>query len=140
MEYVQFGSKVLLRLDKGDEIIGTIKDFCRENRIKLASVSGIGAVSRANIGIFIQDTKEYKTKELTGSMEITSLAGNITVMNDEVYLHLHITLTDATYQAYGGHLNKAWVGATGEIIIDIIDGNVNRERNEDVGLNIIRFL
>lgn len=140
MEYTQFGSKVLLRLDKGDEIVSTIKAFCRENKIRLASVSGIGAVSRADIGIFIQDTKVYKTKALTGSMEITSLAGNVTEMNNEVYLHLHVTLTDDTYRASGGHLNNAWVGATCEIIIDIINGHVNREKSEEVGLNVIQFI
>jgi len=77
MECRQFGSKLVVRIDKGEEILTVIRSLYQSHGIKLASISGIGAVSRANIGIFIQDTKEYRTKELTGSMEIVSMAGNI---------------------------------------------------------------
>ncbi|KJR48959.1 hypothetical protein UF75_0669 [Desulfosporosinus sp. I2] len=139
MEYRQFNSKIVLRLDKGEEIIKSIKDLCKAEGISLASVSGIGAVNKANIGLFEQATKVYHPRELTGSMEITSLQGNVSEMGGEVYLHLHVTLTDSTYQAYGGHLNMAWVGATVEIILDVIDGKIDRVKNEEVGLNIIKF-
>lgn len=139
MDYVQFNSKILLRLDKGEEILKTIKDFCGEKGISLASVSGIGAVNKANIGLFQQDTKEYNTREYAGSMEIASLLGTVSEMDGEVYLHLHITLTDKTYQAIGGHLNMAWVGATVEIVLDVIDGKVDRELSEEIGLNLLKF-
>jgi uncharacterized protein len=139
MKYKQFNSKIVLRLDKGDEIIKSIKDLCKERGISLASVSGIGAVNKVNIGYFEQDAKVYHTRELTGDMEITSLQGTVSEMDGELYLHLHVTLTNSDYQAYGGHLNGAWVGPTVEIIIDIIDGKIDRVKNEEVGLNTIKF-
>jgi predicted DNA-binding protein with PD1-like motif len=139
MECRQFGSKLVVRIDKGEEILTVIRSLYQSHGIKLASISGIGAVSRANIGIFIQDTKEYRTKELTGSMEIVSMAGNISEMDGKCYIHCHITLTDENYQAWGGHLNEAVVGPTCEMVIDIIDGQVDRKFNETVGLNLIKF-
>lgn len=139
MECKQFGSKLVARIDKGEEIVTVIRRLCQDYEIKLASISGIGAVNRANIGIFIQDKKEYRTKELTGSMEIASMAGNISEMNGECYIHCHITLTDENYQAWGGHLNEAIVGPTCELIIDIIDGQIDRQFNEEVGLNVFKF-
>jgi len=58
-------------------------------------------------------------------------------MDGEVYLHLHITLADSTYNAFGGHLNSAVIGGVGEFIIEEIDGEVKRGFNEEVGLNLL---
>jgi uncharacterized protein len=140
MEYRRFGAKIVVRLDKGEEIIECVKRICQENNILLASISGIGAVNKINIGFFIQSTKEYRTKEISGSMEITSLSGTISQLTDRVYTHLHATLTGEDYKAFGGHLNEAWVGATCELVLVIIDGRVDREFSPEIGLNLIKFI
>lgn len=139
MEYKVCHSKIVMRLDTGDEVIQSVQHVCRERHISLGTVTGIGAVKKATIGYFEQDAKVYHTREFVGDIEVTSLQGNITEMNDDVYLHLHATLSDSNYNAYGGHLNEAWVGPTFEIFIDIIDGKVSREKNSDVGLNTLMF-
>lgn len=139
MEYNQFGNKVVMRIDKGEEVVSTVKNFCVEHKIKLASVSAIGAVNQVSVGIFNQQTKEYHPKEFSGSMEIVSLMGTISEMQGEAYAHFHIVLTDHTYQAFGGHLNAAWVGATCELVLDVINGQVNRKFNEEIGLNLFEF-
>lgn len=139
MDFKRFGSKIVMRLDKGEEIVKTVKEFCGKNGIKLASVSAIGAVNKVDVGIFIQDTKEYHSKEFTGSMEIVSLLGNISQKQGEVYAHFHINLIDTFYGAFGGHLNEAWVGATCELVFDVIEGEVERKFNEAVGLNLFKF-
>ncbi|HWR44553.1 PPC domain-containing DNA-binding protein [Sporomusa sp.] len=139
MEYLRFGSKLVVRLDKSEEIVECIKRLCKENNIKLATVSGIGAVNKISIGLFRQTTQEYLTREMSGDMEIASLVGNISQMNGKVYVHLHITVTDSSYQAFGGHLNWGIVGATSEIIIDVIDVEVDREFSKEIGLNLIKL-
>lgn len=139
MDYQQFQSKILVRLDKGDEVVNSVKEIAQTLGIKLAAVSGIGALNHAVVGLFEQDSKEYHTREFAGSMEITGLMGNISEKDGEVYLHLHITLSDSELRAFGGHLSQGIVGATAEIIIDVIDGKVNRKMNEEVGLNIFQF-
>lgn len=80
LEYVRFASKVIMRIDKGEEIVAMLRNFCAEHKIKLASVSAIGAVNKVSIGIFNQDTKEYHPSEFFGNMEIVSLMGTITQM------------------------------------------------------------
>ena len=139
MQYAHFGSKYIVRNDKGEELVATIKSFCLEHSIKLATVTGIGAVNKASIGIFIQDTQKYKSTTLTGSLEIASLSGTVTQLHGEAYIHLHIIITDETYNAYGGHLNAAWIGATAEEIIDVIEGQVERAFNDGIGLNLLKF-
>jgi predicted DNA-binding protein with PD1-like motif len=140
LEYANFGSKFIIRIDKGEKIVDTLKKFCMQQNIKLASFSAIGAVNRASVGIFMQDTKEYHPKEFSGSMEIVSLQGTITQMDGKVYPHLHIALSDHTYQIFGGHLNEAWVGATCEAVLDVMDGRVERKFSEEIGLNLFSFI
>ncbi len=71
-------------LDKGDEIIVFIRNFCQNHKIKLAAVTGIGAVNKASVDISRQDTKEYHSTDLEGNMEITSLMGNVSQKDGEV--------------------------------------------------------
>ena len=139
MDFRKFGTKYVVRLEKGEEVVESLKTLCRENNIRLGTVSGIGAVDKAIIGLFEPATKKYHPRELTRVMEITSLMGNISEMKGEVYLHLHITLADSSYQTFGGHLNSAVISATGEIVIDVIDGKVDRRFSEEIGLNLFEF-
>ncbi|MFP4662565.1 MAG: PPC domain-containing DNA-binding protein [Halanaerobiales bacterium] len=140
MEFHKFKNKYVLRLEKGEEIVSTLKNFCGENNVKLASVSGIGAVDNAEIGLFDTKNKEYYSKKLSGDHEVTSLSGNVSTKDGEIYLHLHINLADEEYNTKGGHLSSAVISGTGELVIDIIDGIVEREFNEEVGLNLFRFI
>jgi len=137
MKSKKFGNKWVVRIDKGEEIVQTIKEFCQENKIKLGSISGIGATDKVTIGLFDTNTKEYHSQELIGDYEITNFSGNISTMNKEVYLHLHITLADKNQQAFGGHLSSAIISGTGEIIVEEIEGEIEREFNEEVGLNLL---
>ena len=136
MRYRKSGPTFILRLDRGEEIVSTLKDFCEEQDVRFATVQGIGAVDNAVIGIFAAKTKEYHTTTLSGDHEITSLAGSITTMDNKPYLHLHIMLSDATYLAFGGHLTSAVVSGTCEIFIHTIDEPLGRRFDAGVGLNV----
>jgi len=139
MKYKRCGNKVIVRIDKGEEIVDRLKYLCRANAIKLGSISGIGAANRATIGLFETGTKQYLSKELVGDYEITHLSGNISTIRGEVYLHLHVTLSDSSYSAFGGHLSAAIVSGTCEVVIDIIDGEMDREFSEEIGLNLYKI-
>ncbi|GAB6159094.1 hypothetical protein JCM39194_22940 [Desulfotomaculum varum] len=139
MEYKRFGNKLVVRLDKGEEILTSLQTLCRQEGIRLGTVTGIGAVNKAVVGLFATSGKTYHPQEFTGDMEIAGLQGNISEMNGQVYLHLHVTLTDASYHAFGGHLTSATVSATAEIIIDAIDGSLDRAFSEEIGLNLFKF-
>lgn len=137
MKFKKFGNKWVIRIDKGEEVIQTIKKVCEDNKIKLGSISGIGAANKVTIGLFDTKAKEYHSQELIGDYEITNLSGNLSTMNGEIYLHLHIGLSDSKYNVYGGHLTSAVISGTGEIIIEEINGEIEREFNKKVGLNLL---
>ena len=139
MEYKKINNKYILRLDPKEEIVSTIKDLCTKESINCGTITGIGAVNELMIGLFNPSNKEYKSKTLKDNFEIASLTGNISVMNNEVYLHLHICVTDENFNAFGGHLNSAIISATGEITITKIDTTIERKFSEKIGLNLYEF-
>ena len=140
MEYRVFGDSIVLRIQKGEEILDTIKAVCEQEKVALAEVSGIGAVNDVTLGVFNSKKFVYESTRYTGDMEIVSCMGNVTQKDGEVYLHLHMAVANATKGVvYAGHLNDAKISLTGEFILRIIDGRVEREYSPEVGLNLFRF-
>ena len=139
MNFKRIGERFVIRIDKDEKIVETTKKICIENEIHLGVISGIGAVSKAKIGMFKPEEKEYVSTELIGDYEITSLNGNITTMNGEAYLHVHINLADEEHKTFGGHLDEAIVSVTCEVIIEKIEGSIDREFDEKTGLNLLKI-
>lgn len=139
MEYRRFGNKIIARIDKGEEILTTIKEISLKENIKLASVQALGATDEFTVGVYKVDEKKYYANEFKRYFEIVSLTGTINTMNGEFYTHIHMSAGNDKGEVFGGHLNKAIVSATCEMVIDIIDGNVDRKYDEETGLNVFRF-
>lgn len=139
MEYRRFDKHYVVRIDKGEEFITKITELCKLENIKLGSISALGATDKVVIGLYDTEEKFYHKTELTGSMEITSLIGNISTKNDEVYLHCHINVCDKNMKVFGGHLNECHISATCEVIITKIEGNVDRLEDSTIGLNLYSF-
>jgi len=139
MKYQRFHDKVIIRIDKGEEIVSTLKHLCTQLDMKLGSIIGIGATNDATIGLMNTTTRTYKSTRFTDDYEISSLVGNITTMDGEVYLHLHVTICDQELNTYGGHLSSAVVSATFEGIITLIKGQVDRTKDPSVGLNLLNL-
>ncbi|CRH92536.1 Predicted DNA-binding protein with PD1-like DNA-binding motif [Chlamydia trachomatis] len=139
MEYRKFGSKYLLRLDKGEEVLSAVKNFVVKENIKLGYLNGLGAVTDVQIGLFNTAEKKYYSNKFTDDYEISSLHGNISTMNGEPYLHLHMAISDKEQNTFGGHLNSATICVTGEIVVEVLDGEVDREFSEEIGINLIKF-
>lgn len=139
MEYRRFNNTIVIRLAVGDEVISSIEEVCREEDVNLGYISGIGATDHTKLGIFSPKEKKYYEEELKGDFEIVSLIGNATRKDGEVYLHLHAVLGDPRNKTYGGHLASAIISVTGEIFIQVVDGEVGRKMSEEIGINLLEF-
>ena len=139
MEYKRFDKTIIARIDKNEEILEKVKEIALKENIKLAGISALGAVGDFTVGVFKTDEKKYYANSFQGDFEIVSLTGTINTMNDEFYSHLHMSAGDSEGKVFGGHLNKAIVSATCEMVINIIDGKVDRYRDEEIGLNLFDF-
>lgn len=139
MDYRRFHHQIVARIDKGEEILEKIKDIALKENIKLASVSALGATNAFTVGVYKTDEKKYYANEFKGSFEIVSLTGTINTMDGQFYTHIHMSAGNDKGEVFGGHLNKAIVSATCEMVIHIIDGEVDRCFDPETGLNIFRF-
>lgn len=77
--------------------------------------------------------------EINEFMEITSLNGNITAMDGKPYIHLHATLADQHHAIHGGHVLEIRIGATCEMFVTVLDGEVKRQKDEALGINLWTF-
>ena len=137
MQYKKFGDTYLVRIDLNEEIMQSLKQLCEKEDIRLAQVNAIGASNHAVVGVYDLREQAYHREELNGFMEITGLTGNVTRMNGEVYLHLHGTMADQNNVIHGGHVIELTVGATCEMFVQVLPGEVSRTREESLGINLI---
>ncbi len=139
MDYRKFGSTILARIDRGEEILEQLQRIAEKEHITLAHINALGATNSFTVGVFDTAEKKYYANEFSGSFEIVSLTGTITTMDGAFYAHLHMSAGNRQGAVFGGHLNRAVVSATCEMVITLLDGTVNRKFDDGVGLNLFDF-
>ena len=139
MEYNVFEDTIVVRLDKGDEIVKSLMEVAAKEKLTLASVSGIGATDDFKVGVFDLERSDYEHFSFVGNHEIVALVGNLTTKDGAPYIHLHITCAGDGGKIVGGHLFEAKISLTAEIFIRKAAGRADRLRDETLGINKIRF-
>ncbi len=139
MDYRRFDHTIIARLDKGEEILEQVQMIAQKEHITLATVQALGAINQFTVGVFHTDEKQYHANEFSGHFEIVSLTGTINTMDGAFYCHLHMSAGDEKGQVFGGHLNRAMVSATCEMVITVLDGTVDRKFDPEIGLNLFDF-
>ena len=139
MEYRKFDNTYIVRMDPGEEILEQVKVLALREHIQLASIQALGAVNDFTVGVFKTDEKKYYAISFQGSYEIVSLSGTINTMDGEFYCHLHMSAGNDQGHVVGGHLNRAAISATCEMVVTVIPGSVDRAFSPEVGLNLFKF-
>ncbi|KKT25192.1 MAG: hypothetical protein UW07_C0001G0024 [Candidatus Nomurabacteria bacterium GW2011_GWF2_43_8] len=140
MKYKKVNAGYFIKLEKGEEIIQGLTQFCEDNNIRSGSISGVGGTDNVAIKYYDLEKGEYLPKRFSGqSYEIVSLNGNISLVEDKPFVHLHIMLGDSDYRTFGGHLGSAVVDITCEIAINMSDSVINRKFNNEFKVNFWDF-
>lgn len=121
-------------------VLDALTDFVSSQKIESGQITGIGATNDATLRFFDPETKKYVDKEFKGQMEISNLSGNISMVENKLMLHLHVTLGKRDYTALAGHLLDAKIRGAGEFFIYPNPGKVVKVKNEEVGLNFYDFI
>ncbi len=132
METGDWGRDLFVRLDPGEEIHQSIQDIF-ENSIHSsgAITSGIGRVRDIDVG-YLASNGIYQRKVVAGPVELLSVQGNIALLDDKQFTHIHVVFSDDDHEVHGGHLFSATVEVTAEIHIrslptsDILDITMKR--------------
>lgn len=139
MDYKKFDNKIIARFERGEEVHTALKEIALKEDIKLASISALGATDDFTIGVYKVDDKSYTELNFKGIFEILSINGTITTKDGEYYPHLHISVADDKGYGFGGHLIESNISVTCEMVIDIIDGRVERKMDDEIGINLLDF-
>lgn len=139
MKFIKIENGYILRLNHEEKLVESILSFCEQHKVNTASVSGIGGVSVVELGYYDLSRKEYYWRNFYGLFEITSLMGNIAIVDSKPFLHSHMTISDTNFQVFGGHLKEAVVGPTCELMINTHDKNITRMVDDDIGLKLLNL-
>jgi predicted DNA-binding protein with PD1-like motif len=126
-----------LRLEIGEELIGSLANLMREHDIGSGAVTGLGAVNHARLGCWLVSEKRYADRVVEGDLEVVGLTGTLSWYDGKPFPHVHLMLTDGDFTATGGHCFEARVSATLELFVRDWGGRIDREMDDVVGLHLM---
>lgn len=139
MKYKRFGEDIAVRLEVGEEVVASLAEIAEREGVTFASVSGIGAADDIAVSVYDVGAKRYFDNEYREPMEITSILGTVSEMDGEPYIHIHLTAGRADGAVIGGHLKRAVISATCELVLHTVYGRVPRFYDERTGLNLMEL-
>jgi predicted DNA-binding protein with PD1-like motif len=128
-----------IKLEKGEEALNSLIQFCIKNKISNASFSGIGATNNLTVGSFDLKNRRYIDKTFNEPLEILSLVGNISLVNKKPFAHAHIIAGKENFIAIGGHVKQCYISLTCEIYLVSYKQPIERIPNKDLGISILEF-
>lgn len=130
----------VLVFETGDEVVENLERFAAGNNLKSCSFTAIGAFENAVVGYFDFSIKDYKKIPVEEQVEVLMLSGNITMYENKLKLHAHAVLGRSDGSTVGGHLLKAYVKPTLEVILTEMPNFLMRKKNEEIGIPLIELL
>ena len=128
----------VFRVKPEKEIVHSIQQYCKSNRITSAVITGIiGSVKSVKLGFLKELPGKYITKDFQGPLEIVCAQGTVATCQDEFVLHIHILVSDEN-RAVGGHLTEARVFSTAEVVITECDERLKRKLDDYTGLKELK--
>ena len=125
-------------LDDGEEAFSGLQEFARKENVSAASLTAIGAFSRATVGWFDFASKSYKEIAVDEQCEVLSAIGDVAVGDDgKASLHVHVVLGLSDGSTRGGHLLKGTVHPTLEVVLTETPARLRRRKRPDLGIALI---
>jgi predicted DNA-binding protein with PD1-like motif len=132
------------RIEKGEELIETLTELCKEHDVRAGQIQAVGALTQAEIARFDEASGDYETVfSGDGSFELISLSGNVSRLGDEVVLRLEGLLSakgPVAPQVFSGQL-RSGRAASVEFVLEIFeDLAIERRLDSDSGRLEIRSI
>lgn len=122
---------------KGDEVMAGLTEFAQKYSVKSAHYQAIGDALSAKIGVYDYGRKQFKVIAITEPAEVTSLTGDIAVLNGKPAPHSHLNLAAADGSVRGGHLLELVIGPTLELFVTVEPTPLYKKHNEEFDANVI---
>lgn len=141
MTYKFDGYNYILKLQLGEKLIENLNIFAKEKQLGSAWLNGLGGASETTLGYYNLETREYEWRDFAELMEITSLQGNLAWADGEPVWHVHASLSNREFAAFGGHVKELTAGATVEVFLHtrFKDEKLERVHDDEIGLKLLNI-
>jgi predicted DNA-binding protein with PD1-like motif len=127
----------LLVFHTGQQVMSGLLAFARKHDLVAGHLTGIGAISGAEIGYFDPEKNTYLRHKENEQAELLSLAGNLALDDGVPFFHVHAALGMRDGSARGGHLFEATVRPTVELVLTTVPRPVRREIDRETCLPLL---
>jgi predicted DNA-binding protein with PD1-like motif len=124
-------------MDKGDDAAAELARFAREQGVTGAGLTAVGACREATLAYFDPETMTYQDIPVTEQAEVLSLLGDIAVHGSDQAVHAHAVLGLRDGSTVGGHLQRAVVWPTLEVIVTESPAHLRKRVDPETGLALI---
>jgi len=125
--------------DRGDEVSAGLSTASQEIGLLAASFTAIGALDQAVVAWFNPVEQRYEEHSFNEQVEVLTLAGNIVPHAAKPKVHAHMVLGFRDFHTRGGHLIKARVNPTLEVVLVELPYHLRRRLDPAVGLPLINL-
>jgi predicted DNA-binding protein with PD1-like motif len=129
----------MVRVERGEELIGALKTLMEQEQIGSGTVTGLGATSFARLGIYDVEARVYVDRTFEGVHELCNMTGSLSWYEGAPFPHVHMVLSDFELRAIGGHCFEALAGATIEVFVRSSEERIEREMDDDLGLHLLKL-
>ncbi|MFQ5700906.1 MAG: PPC domain-containing DNA-binding protein [Acidobacteriota bacterium] len=137
MGYRRIGDIIVVRLPVGEEVTQSLCDIARRERFPGAVLAALGAVNDTTLALYDPATREYRRTRFREDLEIASMVGNLAWMGDEPVVHAHGVFSRVDCTTVAGHVMRAVVSVTVELMLTVLKERIERRPDEKVGLNLL---
>ena len=137
MRFESFGNRYIIRLEKGEEVVETLKRFLASEGIGFGNFSAAGALQWIRLAYWNPTTRQYEYREMEEQLEVVSFQGNASRVDGDPHLHLHGAFGRKDFTVVGGHVKEARVNPTLEVWLRAEEIEVERKRDQDTGLELL---
>ncbi len=136
------GERILaLIFEPGEEVVSNLLEFAGKHELRASSVSAIGGFSDVTLGYWDIEAHDYRPINIPEQVEVLSLLGNIVMSGEkppEPKLHAHVVVGLADGSTRGGHLLRAKVRPTLEVLVIESPKHLRRYSDPKTGLALLK--
>jgi predicted DNA-binding protein with PD1-like motif len=128
---------VVVVADKGDEALAAITDAATRHDVRAAQITGVGGFSQATLGYFDRDRRDYRPIPVDEQVEVLSFLGDMATSGGHQVAHVHVVLGRPDGSTVGGHLQRAHVWPTLEVVLSEVGPELAKRLDPQTGLALI---
>jgi predicted DNA-binding protein with PD1-like motif len=130
----------VLVFETGDELASGLLQFAKDQKLASASFKAVGALSSVRLAWFNWETKTYDASvALDEQVELLSLIGDVALKDEDPVVHAHAVIGRRDGTAHGGHLLRAHVRPTCEVVLTESPAHLQKSLDPASGLLLIKL-